>query len=135
MREFQRIGEEILQHLLQPLWIGDDRRRHCGIGEKLRSSPFCTAEGSKVRRSLSSRVEMATGCICSSSWPASILEISRISLISTSRSLPAAPMVRAELHLLSVRLPDLFSASSGQGSAELSGVRSSCDMWDRNSDL
>ena len=68
--------------------------------------------------------------------PASILVRSRMSLISDSRSLPAEWIVRANSTSRSVSDPSSFSASSRlRISIEFSGVRSSCDMLARNSDL
>ena len=59
-----------------------------------------------------------------------------MSLISVSRSVPAEWMLRAKSTCLVVRLPPAFSASCWPRiRIELSGVRSSCDMLARNSDL
>ena len=56
--------------------------------------------------------------------------------MSASRSLPAAWMVLAYSTCLLVRLASALSASSlARMSRLLSGVRSSCDMFARNSDL
>ena len=59
-----------------------------------------------------------------------------MSLISPSSSAPALWIVFANSICLSVRLPSGLSPSSfARISSELSGVRSSCDMFARNSDL
>ncbi len=59
-----------------------------------------------------------------------------MSLMSVSRSVPAEWMFRAKSTCLPERLPPLFSASCWPRiRIELSGVRSSCDMFARNSDL
>ena len=59
-----------------------------------------------------------------------------MSLISESRSLLESWIARAYFTCSSDRLPSLLSASSRDRISELfSGVRSSCDMFARNSDL
>ncbi len=59
-----------------------------------------------------------------------------MSLISWSRSEPAPWIVSANSTCFGERLPSALSASNlARISSELSGVRSSCDMFARNSDL
>ena len=59
-----------------------------------------------------------------------------MSLISPSSSAPALWIVFANSICLAVRFPSTLSPSSfARISSELSGVRSSCDMFARNSDL
>ena len=59
-----------------------------------------------------------------------------MSLISISRSVPEEWMVLANSVCLQVRLPSgFFESWSDRMSRLLSGVRSSCDMFARNSDL
>ena len=71
-----------------------------------------------------------------STWPASILDRSRMSLIRFSRSLPEDWMVLAYFTCSAVRFSSGLSASSlARISDEFSGVRSSCDMLARKSDL
>ena len=69
--------------------------------------------------------------------PDSIFARSRISLISASRSAPEEWMVRGELDLLrrQVAARRCRRAGCDRISRLLSGVRSSCDMLARNSDL
>ena len=68
--------------------------------------------------------------------PDSIFDRSRMSLIRFSRSVPAPWMVRANSTCLAVRLPSGLSVSCWPRIRMLlSGVRSSCDMLARNSDL
>ncbi len=56
--------------------------------------------------------------------------------MSVSRSVPAEWMLLAKSICLPVRLPPAFSASCWpRMRIEFSGVRSSCDMFARNSDL
>ena len=56
--------------------------------------------------------------------------------MSASRSEPALWIVAAESTCLLVRLPVSFELSTFERiRSELSGVRSSCDMFARNSDL
>ena len=68
--------------------------------------------------------------------PDSILERSRMSLMRFMRSTPAAWIMLANSTCLSVRFRGAFSASCWPRMRMLfSGVRSSCDMLARNSDL
>ena len=68
--------------------------------------------------------------------PDSILDRSRMSLIRFNRSVPAPWIVRANSTCLASRLPSGFSASCcPRIRMLLSGVRSSCDILARNSDL
>ena len=68
--------------------------------------------------------------------PDSIFDRSRMSLMSVSRSVPAEWMFRANSTCFDARLPVGFSASCWPRiRIEFSGVRSSCDMLARNSDL
>ncbi len=102
--------------------------------EKL--SSLSSATWLKVRSIRSRRSEKNISPMSSVTVPDSILDRSRMSLISDSRSDPPAWMVRAKLICLSVRLPSTFSASRCDSISRLfSGVRSSCDMLARNSDL
>ena len=72
----------------------------------------------------------------STTVPDSIFDRSRMSLISVSRSLPDEWIVLAYSVCLAVRLPSgFFESWSERISRLLSGVRSSCDMLARNSDL
>ena len=68
--------------------------------------------------------------------PDSIFDRSRMSVIRLSRSVPAPWIVRANSTCLPVRLPSGLSESCWPRIRMLlSGVRSSCDMLARNSDL
>ena len=59
-----------------------------------------------------------------------------MSLISASRSVPALWIVAADVDLLVAEVAGLVRASTfDRISSEFSGVRSSCDMFARNSDL
>ena len=100
------------------------------------SSAFCSATGRKARSTSSQRSTSASGPRLSSILPASTLDRSRMSLISASRSLPAAWIVSANSTCWGCRLPSPFSASIRERiSSEFSGVRSSWLMLARNSDL
>ncbi len=68
--------------------------------------------------------------------PDSIFDKSRMSLMSVSRSVPAEWMFLAKSTCFGDRLPKPLSLSCWPRiRIELSGVRSSCDMFARNSDL
>ena len=78
----------------------------------------------------------ATSSKNTSTLPASILDKSSISLISSSKSEPDLWMMAEYSICLSVRFLVLLSFSSAASiSTLLSGVRSSCDIFARNSDL
>jgi hypothetical protein len=92
--------------------------------------------GSKVCASRLTSSLTSTALRTTSILRASIFDRSRMSLMSESRSLPAEEMPRAYFTCSGVRLPSRLSASSLARISELlSGVRSSCDMLARNSDL
>jgi len=96
------------------------------------SSPTCR----NARSASSARVENATGARSSSILPASTFDRSRMSLMRERRSLPAEWIVRANSTSRSASPPSSLSASSRDRiSIEFSGVRSSWDMFARNSDL
>ena len=97
---------------------------------------FCRASGSKLVLRVSAKAASVTCSGTSSSLPASTLEMSRMSLIRLSRSLPAEWIARANRTCSSVRLPFGFSDSSRARISELfNGVRNSCDILAKNSDL
>ena len=101
-----------------------------------RRKPLPAASGSNMERRPSA--SGASGVVSgrTSSLPASTFAMSRMSLIRASRSLPAAWMDCANFTCSGLRLPCALSASSFARISELfSGVRSSCDMLARNSDL
>ena len=113
----------------------------------------------RVRPSAGSRSTLNESCRVSASWrnglptassrlvnrsssastvtvPDSIFDRSRISLIRFNRSVPAPWMVRANSVCFDERFPSGLSASCcPRIRMLLSGVRSSCDMFARNSDL
>ena len=98
--------------------------------------PFSSATCANVRRNRCARSASARSSITSSILPASTLDRSRMSLIRCSRLLPASWMIRADSICSSSRLPVPFSARLRDRISRLfSGVRSSCDMLARNSDL
>ena len=72
----------------------------------------------------------------SSTFPASILDRSRMSLISESRCWPEAWMSCTYSACLALSSPNILSRSTSEKPMmALSGVRSSWDMLARNSDL
>ena len=88
------------------------------------------------RPTVSSRLEVRISSASTVTVPDSILDRSRMSLIRLSRSVPAPWMVRANSTCFADRLPSGFSVSCWPRiKMLLSGVRSSCDMLARNSDL
>ena len=92
--------------------------------------------GRNVRSSASATSLIFTGRTSTCSLPDSIFERSRIWLMSESRSCPLEWMVAAYCTSSALSEPRGFSASKrARMSTLFSGVRSSCDMLARNSDL
>ena len=90
----------------------------------------------RCARPSSSRVAKQISSASTVTVPDSIFDRSRMSLIRFSRSVPAPWIVRANSTCFGVRLPSGFSPSCWPRIRMLlSGVRSSCDMLARNSDL
>ena len=112
--------------------------------ERGRSSAKCTLNGRflasatcrKLRSMVSRRPAKEISSTSTVTVPDSIFERSRMSLMRLSRSEPEELMLRENSTCLVERLPAAFSASCWlRMRMELSGVRSSCDMLARNSDL
>ena len=77
-----------------------------------------------------------TGSRSISIWPASTFDRSRISLISSSRWRPESRMSRTYSSCRPLSSPNIRSSrTSEKPMTAFSGVRSSCDMLARNSDL
>ncbi len=88
------------------------------------------------RTTMSCKLLKKTSSASTETVPDSILERSRMSLIRLSRSVPAPWIVRANSTCLGLKLPSGLSPSCWPRIRMLfSGVRSSCDMLARNSDL
>ena len=101
-----------------------------------KASPFSSATARKVRSRASRTSAKATSAASTDVVPDSILERSRMSLISVSRSTPLEWIVSANCTCLGIRFPSGFSASCCARISRLfRGVRSSCDMLARNCDL
>jgi hypothetical protein len=97
-----------------------------------KSSPFCSASGRKVRSTKPASSVIGTSVGVISIFPASTFERSRTSLIRLRRSVPDERIVFAKSTCFGERFASLLSASSrARMSSELSGVRSSCDMFAR----
>ncbi len=115
------------------VWIAAGRP---GTGSTSNCSPLMSAIWRKVPstnlRSSANVTAPTSICIV----PDSILDRSRMSLIRSSRSEPEPWIVCAKPTCLAVRFSSWFSISIwDRMSMLLSGVRSSCDMLARNSDL
>ena len=98
--------------------------------------PFCSA----MCRNVCSRYAVTSATVnvrgSMGILPASTFDRSRISFISWRRSFPEACTVYANFTCSMVRLPSRLSARVFERMSRLlSGVRSSCDMFARNSDL
>ncbi len=99
-------------------------------------TPFASATCRNVRSKNSWSSAKRTSPASMTTVPDSIFERSRMSLIRLRRSFPAEWIVFANSVCFGVRLPSWFFESwSERIRRELRGVRSSCDMFARNSDL
>ena len=88
--ELERVREQVLEHLLQALLVGVDRRAaRPAATSTSKSSPFCSATGRNVRSTKSAIASSETSVGFTSILPASTFDRSRMSLISSSRSVPA----------------------------------------------
>ena len=102
----------------------------------MKSTFLASATWRKVRSTYSCRSDRRSSLTSTITVPDSIFDRSRMSLISVSRSLPDEWIVLANSTCLGVRLPSgFFDSWSDRISRLFSGVRSSCDMLARNSDL
>ena len=89
--ELDRVRDQVLQHLLHALLVGDDRARSCADrGRPRRSGPCCRRLRGRCARRTTARRPSDTGTASTSIMPDSIFDRSRISLISSSRSEPEA---------------------------------------------
>ena len=113
----------MLRPRLGSIWMSNDS---CRVSASWRNG----------RATISSRLEKKISSASTVTVPDSIFDRSRISLIRLSRSVPAPWMVLANSTCFGVKLPSGLSVSCWPRiRIELSGVRSSCDMLARNSDL
>ncbi len=100
------------------------------------ASAFSSATGRNWRCRLCAKPARLTSSRVTSILPASILDRSRMSLIRRSRFEPDSWITRADSTSSGLRLPRSLSASVRDRISRLfRGVRSSCDMLARKSDL
>ena len=110
----------------------EPRRRRRASSEM----PWCAARSRTSASAVLERVGAANVASSSSIRPASTLDRSRISLSSASRCRPESRMSRRYSSWRSLSSPNIRSSSTSENPiTALSGVRSSCDMLARNSDL
>ena len=111
-------------------------RGRSGARRTLNGRFFASATCRKLRSIVSRRPANVMSSTSTVTVPDSIFDRSRMSLIRCSRSDPDELMLRENSTCLPDRLPAEFSASCWlRIRMEFSGVRSSCDMFARNSDL
>ena len=116
MGELERVGQQVLDDLLQPLRVGEHRLRQARVEREARNPRLSTlpCAGRCARRRCCSS-SAAPRRRPPATVPDSILDRSRMSLISISRSLPDEWMVFANSTCLAVRLPcGLVHSWSGQ---------------------
>ena len=93
--ELERVRQQVLQHLLQALAVGDHAAvevgSSCTSNDRLRLSASCR----NGRATMSSRLVKKISSASTETVPDSIFDRSRMSLIRFSRSVPAPWMVRA----------------------------------------
>ena len=118
------------------LRVGDDAASSVGSSCTSNDSPRLSASWRNGRATVSCRLVQKISSASTDTVPDSIFDRSRMSLIRFSRSVPAPWIVRANSTCCGVRLPSGLSPSCWPRiRIEFSGVRSSCDMLARNSDL
>ena len=101
-----------------------------------KASLVASATWRKVRSSMGFSSASGQALMSRATVPDSSLDRSRMSLISLRRSVPDERMIVAYSICFGRRLPSGLAASSwARINRLLSGVRSSCDMLARNSDL
>ena len=111
-------------------------RGRLGSNSMCKARFFDSATWRKFRSTVSRSMAKLSSSTSTVTVPDSIFDRSRMSLMSVSRSEPAEWMFRAKSTCLALRLPVAFSANCWpRMRIEFSGVRSSCDMLARNSDL
>ena len=135
VRELERVREQVLENLLQPLADPSAWSSACRIHIHTEVELLFfrhMAEGAD--RLILQIADEAPARDRRPSYRDSIFDRSRMSLISASRSTPRGVDGFGELDLFALSLPSAFSASIwARISRLLSGVRSSCDMFARNS--
>ena len=110
--ELQRVGQQVLQDLLQALGVGDQAARPVWDRAGRRTSgPAIRPGGGTAAPRVSSTLVKKISSASTVTVPDSILERSRMSVIRFSRSVPAPWMVRANSTCLGLRLPSGLSAS------------------------
>ena len=88
--ELEGVGEQVLQHLLQALGVGDDAAAEVRIGVHLeRRAGGSPPRGGTDAPPYPSRLAKKTSSASTDTVPDSILDRSRMSLIRFSRSVPA----------------------------------------------
>src|SRR5262245_50968883 len=99
-------------------------------------TPFVVARSRTITTPRSRASGKENGATSSSTWPASTFDRSRTSLINESRWLPEERMSSRYSSCFSFRSPNIRSRSTCENPMiAFNGVRSSCDMLARNSDL
>ena len=112
--ELERVRQQVLQDLPEPLRVGLDRARArpASTSTSKREPLLAARAARRSGQAVDEPRERRPAPAATSTLPASIFDRSRMSLISASRSLPADEMVCANLTCSAVRLPSWLSASS-----------------------
>ena len=135
-RELHRVGEQVQHDLLELALVADELAEplvHLEAQRRCRGAARAPGSASSRWRARSAGRSVDTS---SSMRPASILERSRMSLISESRCRPDSWMSSRYSRLLLVHLAEhALGSTSEKPMIAFSGVRSSCDMLARNSRL
>ena len=134
--ELERIRQQVFQHLLQPLDVGVDSVAACGLQLERKIKALVLGDLAECAVDVVRRSVKRTSPISTAIVPDSILDKIE-NVVDQRQQIGAGRMNRLrELDLFVVQIPSGFSESIFDRISMLfSGVRSSCDMLARNSDL
>ena len=135
-RELEGVGQQVLEDLLQALGVGDHRlgQARIELDEEIEVLRFRDV----AERALAVVVQVVEAQLAHVDHDGARFDLRQVENVVDERQQVVAGRVDrlGELHLLPERLPSLFWQSwSDRISRLFSGVRSSCDMLARNSDL
>jgi hypothetical protein len=87
--EFEGVGQQVLEHLLQTLGVGDQAAARCGSDIDIEVERGFPPRDGRAATTASSILPKKTSSASTDTVPDSILDRSRMSLIRFSRSVPA----------------------------------------------
>src|SRR6266511_6483133 len=134
-RELQGVGQEVQEHLFDPS-LAPAKHPKVLVDRAPKRDPRRVARSRTRMRALSMALGRSKSVVSSSIRPASIFERSRMSLMRDRRCRPDSRMSWRYSVCFSLMSPNFpANRTSENPMMAFSGVRSSCDMLARNSDL